>query len=213
MSIVVIDPGHGGTQEVGGSSPNNATGPGGTLEKNLTLEISLKLKDVLAKKHTVFLTRSDDRNLGLAERAGVAKNNNADAFVSIHFNGNDSATVQGTETWVHATAGNPSKLLASGILDRLIVVTKYRDRGVWAKNLGVLKPASHLSKTAAALVEISFITDPKDETRLKSSDYQNQLAESIAMGIYDYLDEKARLRNVQVVPSRSVAADDIGEDI
>jgi N-acetylmuramoyl-L-alanine amidase len=66
MATICIDPGHGGTRKVGGSSPNNATGPPGTKEKALTLVIGLAARDVLSRRgHTVFVTRASDVNLVL----------------------------------------------------------------------------------------------------------------------------------------------------
>src|SRR5712691_1915297 len=98
MAVIVIDPGHGGTQRVGGSSPNNATGPAGTKEKTLTLAIGLRTRTALAGSgHTVHMTRTTDVNLGLADRAHVARDHRADAFVSIHLNASDEHNAQGTE--------------------------------------------------------------------------------------------------------------------
>jgi N-acetylmuramoyl-L-alanine amidase len=113
MKVVVIDPGHGGAAKVGKSSANNATGPGGTKEKTLTLDLGLRLFDALqGHGHEVVLTRDADVNLDLKDRAAVAAHRNAAAFVSLHFNGNANPAVQGTETWVHSAAGADSVLLA-----------------------------------------------------------------------------------------------------
>jgi N-acetylmuramoyl-L-alanine amidase len=93
---IVIDPGHGGSVEVGGSSGNNATSPSGVLEKNMTLRMGLLVRDALrelasAGSHNikVLLTRDTDKNLGLRDRAGVAFVNKADIFLSIHFNASE----------------------------------------------------------------------------------------------------------------------------
>jgi N-acetylmuramoyl-L-alanine amidase len=72
MAVIVIDPGHGGNSVVGHSSPNNATGPAGTKEKNLTLEIAVRVGDALnGSGHTVLLTRKDSVGwlLGIIGRA------------------------------------------------------------------------------------------------------------------------------------------------
>jgi len=64
MAVIVIDPGHGGTRTVGGSSPNNAAGPAGTKEKTLTLAFGLAARAALTERdHTVFMTRTTDVNL------------------------------------------------------------------------------------------------------------------------------------------------------
>jgi N-acetylmuramoyl-L-alanine amidase len=70
MAAVVVDPGHGGLQKVGGSSPNNATSPSGQLEKDLTLAVARHVEASLtARGHVVTLTRTTDTNLGLSDRA------------------------------------------------------------------------------------------------------------------------------------------------
>ena len=195
-TTITIDPGHGGSTTVGGSSPNNATGPGGTLEKVLTLDIAKRLKAALEIRHDVLMTRTEDTNLGLHDRAHVARNASAEVFISIHFNGFNDATVQGTETLVWQNVVEPAKsyLLAQKVQAELVAVTQYRDRGV--KNnqqLAVLDPNHHIASTAACLVEISFITGPglvapeSDEGRLESEEYRNAIAGAIASGIEDYL--------------------------
>jgi N-acetylmuramoyl-L-alanine amidase len=74
MATVVLDPGHGGTENIGGSSPNNATGPCGLLEKTVTLAVALATRDALqAEGAKVLLTRDHDVNLSLSARAAVAK--------------------------------------------------------------------------------------------------------------------------------------------
>jgi len=73
--IVVIDPGHGGTKRVGGgSSQNNATGPDGTHEKDLTLDIGLRLEIAMKLRgHSVFLISAHDENFSLKNKVMVAK--------------------------------------------------------------------------------------------------------------------------------------------
>lgn len=186
MSTIVIDPGHGGTAPVGGSSANNATGPDGTLERDLTLDISGRVRDALAD-HQVILTRSTDVNLSLADRAKVACDAAAAVFVSIHFNGFSDPAVQGTETWVHTNGTDEDQLLAESVLQRLVTATGRRDRGVRRKDLGVLDPNRHDPVTAACLAELSFLTDPEEERRIADAAYRNRLADAVARGISDYV--------------------------
>lgn len=186
MAVIVIDPGHGGNNVVGKSSPNNATGPNGTREKSLTLDLAVRTGDALnGSGHTVILTRNADINLDLKDRAAIARNNNAVAFLSIHFNGNANPTVQGTETWVHSASTADSRLLASSVQQRLVGATGYNNRGVKSKGLGVLSLAHHLPTTAACLAEVSFLTDPNDESRLQGAGYKNQVAAALAQAILD----------------------------
>lgn len=189
--IVVIDPGHGGTSEVGGSSANNATGPKGTKEKDLTLEVAKEVERVLKfQGYEPSLTRTTDVNLGLADRAFVAQQKAAKAFVSIHFNAFKDPKVQGTETLHHRDASDESKELARAVQARVLAVTGHRDRGVKPQELGVLQPSRHDLMTAACLVEVSFLTNAVEEDRLMDDGYKKRIAEAIAAGIADYIDPR-----------------------
>jgi N-acetylmuramoyl-L-alanine amidase len=91
---IVIDPGHGG-EEVG------AKGPGGTLEKDVTLSIARKLRAAIvnAMGYQVFLTRDRDEDVSLDERTATANNYKADLFISIHANASRSHGVSGAEVY------------------------------------------------------------------------------------------------------------------
>jgi N-acetylmuramoyl-L-alanine amidase len=69
LVTIVLDPGHGGTKKVGGSSPNNATGPAGLKEKEATLKVALAAENALkGTELQVIFTRPEDKNLSPAER-------------------------------------------------------------------------------------------------------------------------------------------------
>jgi N-acetylmuramoyl-L-alanine amidase len=91
---IVIDPGHGGME-------SGAKGKFGTLEKDITLAISLKLKSIIERNlaFRVVLTRDKDVEVGLADRAAEANNNNALLFISIHANGSYQKSSRGSETF------------------------------------------------------------------------------------------------------------------
>ncbi len=185
MATIVIDPGHGGATAVGGSSPNNAVGPTGLLEKSVTLDVGLRLAALLPG-HTVALTRSTDVNLGLRDRALVARSRSADIFLSIHFNGWHVPTVQGTEVWTRGTHA-ASTTLADAVLDCLVRNLGHANRGVRSGNLGVLNPASHGASTARCLAEVSFMTEPAEETRLMTTAYLDRVARALCCGVEAYL--------------------------
>ena len=94
IRTVVLDPGHGG-DEVG------AKGPGGTLEKDVTMSIARKLRAALVNSLglQVFLTRDRDQEVGLDERTAIANNYKADLFVSIHANASRSGATRGSEVY------------------------------------------------------------------------------------------------------------------
>ena len=201
MSTVVIDPGHGGTQPVGNppSSPNNATGPLGTFEKHVVLDIGSKCRDILRRQGvTVVMTRETDENVGLYTRAHIARDVRADAFVSIHLNGNASPAIQGTETYVYngTPTNSDSYRLATLVQNQSVAATGLRNRGVKiapAGEQGMLNPAQHYLGTAACLVELSFLTDPAEETRLLQENYKRSLAEAVAVAIYDFVNRRFEL--------------------
>lgn len=179
---VVIDPGHGGSLEVGGSSPNNAVSPSGVLEKNITLGMAFLIREALLDEAKVgdhqikiVLTRRTDKNLGLSERAEVAKTNKADLFLSIHCNASDKHTARGVETLVRPkSAGNTNhaadKTFAERVQNAVFSAikahdVKTRDRGVKDQVLGVLKD-EHLGGARGCLVELEFIDRTDVDTLL-----------------------------------------------
>ena len=180
---VVIDPGHGGSTAVGGSSPNNASGPNGLVEKDVTLDLGRRVAAALAGRATVILTRTADENHSLSARARVAHDANADAFVSIHMNGWKDPRVDGSEAWIAKHAGESSRRLARSVLDGVVSVTGVRDRGVQQADFGVLLPVRHAARTAATLVEVAFLTNPEEAHRLESESYRQSIAQAIADGI------------------------------
>lgn len=111
--IIVIDPGHGGTENQPGSSANNATShTSGTLEKELTLDFGLRIRAALRAMRVgenrnlrIHMTRDDDRNVWGRDRARVGRDNGADILLSIHFNG-ANGVARGTETLVRPRASN-----------------------------------------------------------------------------------------------------------
>jgi len=92
---IVIDPGHGGKDP-------GAIGPGGLKEKDLTLDIALRLARLikLTTPYRVVLTRDRDVFLPLEERTAIANRENADLFISIHINASKRSNMKGIETYL-----------------------------------------------------------------------------------------------------------------
>lgn len=170
--IVVIDPGHGGTLDMGGSSKNNAVSPSGVLEKNMTLRFAFLVRDALQEAaqiggHDVkiFLTRETDINLGLSARAAVAKSKKADIFLCIHFNAFDG-TARGPETLISPKAINSNHAADKALAQRIQTATfkaiqaldsGTKDRKVKDQKLGVLNETNLGTKTRGCLLEVEFI--------------------------------------------------------
>lgn len=193
MAKIVLDPGHGGTKNIGGSDANHAVGPSGLLEKTITLDIAKRTAAELeALGHAVVLTRAADINLSLAARADVARKIKAPVFASIHFNGFNHVA-QGTETFCHLDHSPQSANLCRAVQKAAVAATGLADRnagqpgGVKSMALGVLNPARHFSGTACVLVEVSFMDVPAEDKRLQTEAYKNQVAKGLASGIAAYV--------------------------
>lgn len=196
LGTLVLDPGHGGTQKIGGSSPNNATSISGVKEKKLALDFCLLLRDELTRQANaaneqikVVLTRETDINIGIKDRATVAATHRAKAFICLHFNGSDKPSASGVETFYQAAANGNSNLasdkaFAGVVQDALVKGLKSvnpgtKDRGVKPDtdtgpgSLGVLNDltlgnAGRTDKCVAAYIELEFITNPVVEKALIS---------------------------------------------
>jgi N-acetylmuramoyl-L-alanine amidase len=108
---IVIDPGHGGID-------GGAEGVSGTVEKNITLAFGTELRDALEKvgKYKVFMTRDDDRFLPLDERVRIARQDDADLFISIHA---DTISIKGIRgATVYTVSDKASDAAAAAVATR-----------------------------------------------------------------------------------------------
>ena len=106
LKTVVIDPGH------GGKDPGALGKSSKVHEKDIVLAVSKKLGDKIKAAYPgvkVIYTRSDDRFIGLHDRAMVARRNNADLFISIHCNGSSNAEAKGTSVHILGQNSNNKK--------------------------------------------------------------------------------------------------------
>lgn len=173
---VVLDPGHGGKD-------GGATGVSGQFEKDFTLCVAKKVEKLLkAEAHIdVFMTRTEDRFISQESRyrPNYANQLNADLFISIHGNTFFDPEVTGTETYYYH---ENSRLLAKTIQEHVSHATGFRDRGIMKKDLFVVKD----TQMPAALVEIGYLTNPDDEAKMWTDDFQNRVANSIVEAIKEY---------------------------
>jgi N-acetylmuramoyl-L-alanine amidase/type II secretory pathway predicted ATPase ExeA len=106
ISRIVIDPGHGGFD-------TGAMGPHGLVEKNLCLDVALRLGNLIEQNipgADVMYTRKGDTYVPLEERTAIANNAHADLFISIHANSSDSAQARGVETYYLSLAASPQAM-------------------------------------------------------------------------------------------------------
>jgi N-acetylmuramoyl-L-alanine amidase len=184
--LIVLDPGHGGSDF--GAMHN------GLIEKNLTLDIALRVRDLLvARGWIVKMTRDTDRDVygwnasdvdELQARVDVANNAGARLFVSIHANSSASSMPNGTTSYYYKPEDRP---LASAIQRRLIALLGTKDDGVVRERFYVIRHTT----MPAALIETAFVSNAADAARLKSPDFRQQIALGIADGIKDYVGQPA----------------------
>jgi N-acetylmuramoyl-L-alanine amidase len=176
--VVMIDPGHGG-QDPG------AIGIGGLREKDVILPISKRIAEVLERNGIqVIMTRDSDYFVTLPGRVAMAKRANADVFVSIHANsaGASRPEVSGLETYYYESGLRLAQIVHNRVLQSLNV----RDRKVRKARFYVLR----LTSMPSILVETGFLTGREDAASLRSTAYQNQMADAIAQGIIQYLRQR-----------------------
>ena len=193
--IVMIDPGHGG-RETGAIYGN-------VDEREINLDVSLKLGEYLKSKGIeVVYTRTDDRFVGLQERADMANMDRVSLFVSIHCNAAESTSANGTETYFYAPISKPvlfaqrmeRQQLAECIQRNAVRSGGLADRGVKEKNLAVLRE----TKMPAVLVECGFMSNQRELAVLLDPGFQQRIAEGIGNGIIEYLGKN--LQNLTIKP-------------
>ncbi|WP_035350887.1 N-acetylmuramoyl-L-alanine amidase CwlD [Fictibacillus gelatini] len=188
--IIIIDPGHGGMD-------GGAVGDGGVIEKDISLNIALKLRDYLQEAGAlVIMTRETDRDLAdddtkrisarktedLRKRKEIINGSNGDLFVSIHLNAIPSPRWRGAQVFYHPT-GKEGEEVSKFIQDEIKRNLENTDR--LAKSIDGI----YLLRTAkipGTLVEVGFLSNPTERELLKTEHYQMQVAACIYQGILRY---------------------------
>jgi N-acetylmuramoyl-L-alanine amidase len=175
--LICIDPGHGGKD-------TGTIGPTGLKEKDVNLDIAVKLKNKLADAgFKVILTRESDINHSFDEIANIANSNNVDLFISIHNNSHPSPDMNGTQTFYCNSSPATSNFLASFLNAKTIEQIGTCDRGVKSADFKVLKN----TKMISALIEGVFMCNPNEEAELKDDNFRDKIATGIYNGIMEYL--------------------------
>lgn len=181
---IVVDPGHGG-YDTGAKSPSRDA-----VERDLTLGMAKQLSRKLAAQGaTVIMTRKTDVFIPLKERSEIANRSSADLFVSVHINSSRTPEkTSGGITFYHANdpigqvladcvQGEISK--ASGIPS----IGTWSDTRIYGTGFAVLRYA----KMPAILIEVGFINNSFDRSKMVTSAFQESIAKAIVKGVRIYL--------------------------
>lgn len=195
--VILIDPGHGG--------PDGGAGDKDALEKDIALDVSLKLKDYLEEQGAlVVMTREEDKDLArkstrsyskrktedLKKRLKIINKSEADFFISVHLNSIPSARWSGAQTF-YASHYKENARAAKFIQDEFKRNLKNTSREAKPiNNVYIIKHA----KKPGVLVEVGFLSNPTEKANLKKDSYQDKLAESIYLGVLRYFTHEKEIK-------------------
>ncbi len=191
VRTVVIDPGHGGIDP-------GKVGAGGTLEKDINLEISLRLKECLLEQgYNVVMTREDGEGLydendvnkkaaDMKRRCGIIEESSADITVSIHQNSYTEPNVSGAQVFYYKHSSQGRKLAE-------IFQERLRDR-LDKENRRQCKTNDNYymlvhTPCPTVIVECGFLSCPEEEKKLSDGEYQQLIAEALTEGVNLYFEE------------------------
>ena len=174
---VVIDAGHGGKDP-------GATSVLGFYEKGVNLSVALEVARLLEQRGLrVKMTRTDDYFVELEDRAAIANDLDADLFVSIHSDSFPESSRRGFTVYIANAAASSSRRAANAIA-RSMSGTDLNSFGVQTANYHVLTE----TRGPAVLVELGYLSNRSEAALLRSSSFQDRLAQAVADGISDYFD-------------------------
>lgn len=179
--IIMLDAGHGGTDPGAIGNINGVE----INEKDLTLAITYKVKQILEENgYKTSMTRIGDTLPSLSERPAQANAENCALYVSIHINSADATAAHGTEVYYSEenngfAYGVNSEYFAGNILNGMLTYMGSYNRGVKMANWAVIRR----SNMPAILLEVGFISNHDELSKMLDDDYLNRTARGIAEGI------------------------------
>ncbi len=172
VRTIVLDPGHGG----------NDCGAirGDISEKDITLDVSKRVQEILAKQgYIVHMTREDDSTMSLQERVEFSEDIQPDIFVSIHVNSSEKPAITGIETHYYR---QESLSLAQTLHASMVSNVKANNRGLFKSKFYVINHTT----SPAILVEIGFLSNAEERAELVTEKRKQATAKAIAEGVQNY---------------------------
>lgn len=204
--VIVIDAGHQKQQD----SSKEPIGPGaeeqkpkvasgtegaasGLKEYELTLQVALKLQHALEEKgYQVQMVRTtNDVNISNSERAEIANQANADAFIRIHADSSEDPDASGAMT-ICPTKNNPycseiykkSRKLSDAVIQGIAEKTGAKIRGIWETDT---MSGINWCKVPVTILEMGFMSNREEDLLMAQDSYQNQIVEGIVAGLDQFL--------------------------
>lgn len=175
---ITVDAGHGGNER-------GAIGCLGNTEKDMTLDVALKLQKELSQMGAnVVMTRVTDEKVALKKRVEIANENDSAIFISIHGNAlpdsQNPLEHRGTSVYYYYPQ---AKYLAGSVLSAMTSMTGTKNDGVRQGSYAVVRNTNALS----ILVELAYMINPEDNALLMEEEFRQKCAKALAQGIANYM--------------------------
>ncbi|MGE5677036.1 MAG: N-acetylmuramoyl-L-alanine amidase, partial [Pseudomonadota bacterium] len=173
---IVLDAAH------GGENCNDNRGASGLREKDVNLDITNRLGRMLEEQGAeVHLTRIGDTSIALSDRAALSNGKRPELFLSIGQNSFPNSTASGTELYYYR-GDTQGERLSRLILERLEKSLGLKDRGARTAEFYLLREV----KASAVIIQLLYISNPRDEALLSDPGFREKAAEAIFEGIRKY---------------------------
>ncbi|CAJ1185023.1 N-acetylmuramoyl-L-alanine amidase [Fructilactobacillus sanfranciscensis] len=174
-TTVVLDPGHGG-------SDSGALSTGNNMEKTYTLQVAKKAaKQLQEKGANVIMTRDSDKTVSLFSRPSFSTDNNANLFISFHFDSSPENNTASGFTSYYYHKGLSLKLATD--INRQMENIPIDNRGIEFGNFLVIRDV----KVPSILLEMGYINDDDDFKHIENQQYQETVAQDVENGVNNYI--------------------------